>query len=167
MPPENADSGVHLDAQRDRETVLATLAEVAELWGGEWRREGNGGALELPVQAGLRHGLLDLRVETTALGVAGTRLELRVERERWVLHRAAVGMLVIAGLGSLAGVLWPFFPALGTVLPLALVLGVGAWLGVLSRLRNRGVRELLAEVEERLAADEVESAVADTTPEAS
>jgi hypothetical protein len=148
-----------LDTARDVTATLAAVEEVGGFWGAEWQRQGTGGELELPVQAGLRHGLLRVAVATAALDGGGTRLELRVVEQRWVLHRPAVGLLVVAGLGSLAAVAWPFLPALGGVVPLALVLAVGAWLGVLSRLRNRGLAELLAEVEERLereptAADE-------------
>jgi hypothetical protein len=129
--------------------VLAELASVAELWGAEWQREGNGGRLDLPVQAGLRHGLLQIAATTTAVD-GGTRLELAVHSQRWVLHKPATGMLVVAGLGSLAGVAWPFLPALTPVVPLALVLAVGAWLGVLSRLRNHNLPELVLELGERL-----------------
>jgi hypothetical protein len=148
-----------LDTARGVTATLAAMEEVGGFWGAEWQRQGTGGELELPVQAGLRHGLLRVAVTTAALDGGGTRLQLRVVEQRWVLHRPAAGLLVVAGLGSLAAVTWPFLPALGGVVPLALVLAVGAWLGVLSRLRNRGLDELLAEVEERLereptAADE-------------
>ena len=102
------------------------------------------------MQAGLRHGVLELAVTTVGAG-GGTEVTFTEEAAAWRVHRPAAGLLFVALLGSLACVLWPFFPALVPLAPMGLVLGVGAWLVVLSRLRNQGMAELIEDVEGRLA----------------
>jgi hypothetical protein len=135
----------------DAALALSGVEEAAEDWGGTWDRNGNGGLLRLPVQAGLRHGLLDVAVTATEVGGGGTDLAFNVQEETWRVHRPAAGLLVVAGAGGIATALCPFFPALVPFTPLGIVLGVGAWLVVLSRLRNVGLAELVEDVEGRLA----------------
>jgi hypothetical protein len=55
----------------------------------------------------------------------------------------AVAFLVLGALGATAAVLWPFVPALLTLVPLGLVLALGSWYLVVVRLRNSGVEEFL------------------------
>lgn len=130
--------------------ALAALGEEVAAWGGAWRPHGtDGGELTLPVLAGLRAGRLEARAEVSALG-GGSRLVLVETAADWRLQAPAVAILALAALASLAVVLWPFFPQLGGLLPLALVLAVAAWLFVVARLRNQGLEELLAAVAERL-----------------
>ena len=129
--------------------ALAGLATAVDDWGGEWSSREGGGDLTLPVQAGLRHGLLRAHA-TAAARAGGCDIALVVDEERWALDRASVLLLAIAAVASLAAVLWPFVPAVEKVAPLGLVLGATAWLAVLARLRHRGPAELLAEVEATL-----------------
>lgn len=132
--------------------VLDAFGEVVVESGGEWTPAQGGGDLVLPVRAGLRYGLV--RGRARALPRAGgCELALEVIEERWALNRSAVLLLATAGLTSLAGVLWPFFPALTPFAPLGLVLGASAWLAILARLRHQGPAELLAEVEAALDGD--------------
>ena len=133
------------------EAALAAVAAAAEEWGAEWEPRDAGGRLHLPVQAGLRHGRLDVAVAATPAAAGGVELAFDVAAAAWSIHRTAVGLLVIAGLGALATLLWPFVPALGPLAPMGLVLGVAAWLVVVSRLRHHGVAELLEDVADRLA----------------
>jgi hypothetical protein len=138
-----------LRTDRDAEASLAALAEAAGEWGGEWERDGTGGRLALPVHAGLRRGVVQVQASAHDLA-SGSELVLRVEEARWELRRSAALLLLVALLGALAATLWPFVPALEPFPPLGLILAVAAWLAVLGRLRHRGLRELLAEVEDRL-----------------
>ena len=128
--------------RHSRETTLAAVEQAAELWGAAWRADGWGGRLELPVAAGLRRGVVRgrLSVEATA---DGSRLLLRVEESRHTLNRVALVVLLLGGIGALAATLWPFFPPLLAVAPLAIVLALSAWLLVASRLRTSGPDDFL------------------------
>ncbi len=122
--------------------ALAAVAAAAEVWGAEWRREGSGGRLVLPVTAGLRHGRLSGRVSTEpAHQGTGTRLRLEVEDSRYLLHWRAVVILLFGALGAISFTLWPFFPPLLSFAPVALVLAFAAWFLVASRLRTAGPEE--------------------------
>lgn len=159
MPPlEGGTAERRLRSARDLEAALTAVAAAADDWGGEWRREGTGGRLDLPAQAGLRHGLLQLAVRGRDEGARGSELAFALTEERWLLHRPAVALLLAAALGGVAILLWPFVPGLGGLVPLALVLGVGAWLVVVSRLRHHGLTEFLADLDDRLAPHEQGSA---------
>lgn len=129
------------------------MEKAAEAWGAEWSR--SGGRLVMPVTAGLRDGRLAGRlwVEPAA---AGSAVVLRVEERTDRLRTRAVALLVLAAAGGLIGMLWPFFPALLPFLPLALVLVVGAWFLVISRLTTSGPEELLELVRELAAAGDDE-----------
>jgi hypothetical protein len=132
--------------------ALATVGAAAEAWGGTWEPRDGGGLLHLPVQAGLRHGVLEVGVTATGLPAGGVELAFGVQDAAWRIHRTGVGLLVLAALGALAMVLWPFVPALSPLAPMGVVLGVAAWLVVLSRLRHHGLAELAEDVAERLEA---------------
>jgi hypothetical protein len=126
--------------------LTGAVEEAAEAWGGQLGRQGSGGELVLPVQAGLRHGLLRGRFEVAPQG-GGSRLALTVDEIDWQVHRPAVAMLALGAAAAAVLVLWPFLPALQALLPLALVVAVGAWFLVIARLQNRGPEEFLALVE--------------------
>ena len=149
--PGPGDATAHrLRTTADAPTALAAVADAAEAWGGSWELREGGGLLRLPVQAGLRHGELEVGVAATGLPAGGVELAFGVERAAWTVHRTAAGLLVMAALGALATLLWPFVPALGPLAPMGVVLAVAAWLVVLSRLRHHGLAELTEEVGERL-----------------
>jgi hypothetical protein len=144
-----AEPGVHrLRTRATAAETLGALGEVVEAWGGEWRAATR--ELEVPLQAGVRHGWLRGRADAAAQ-IGGSELVLHTEEPRWALDRSAVLMLLLAAASGLCCVLWPFYPPLGRFVPIGLVLGASVWLVVLSRLRNRGIAELLEEVEEALA----------------
>jgi hypothetical protein len=132
------------EAQPDE--LTDAVAEAADAWGGGFQRHGQGGDLVLPVQAGLRHGRLEGRVEVRP-DETGSRLTLTVERIDYRVHRPAMIILLLGAAAGLVLVLWPFVPGLEGLLPIALILVVGAWFLVVSRLQNRGAEEFLATVE--------------------
>lgn len=121
---------------------LEAVERAAELWGADWNRLGTGGRLELPVHAGVRHGTVSARLSTEPER-DGTSVVVRVESSHYKLKTGAVSILTLGGLGALALTLWPLYPRLLAVAPLALVFSVLAWLVVASRLQNSGVEEFL------------------------
>ena len=136
---------------------LRALAEVADGWGatwradGRWRHDGDGGRLELPVVAGLRRGRVAGRLRVAAAG-AGARVTFRVEESELHLQKTMVTVLVAAAGGAVVMFLAPFFPGLAPALPLSLLLLLGAWFFVLSRLKNSGPEELLETLVRRIEA---------------
>ncbi len=132
------------------EESLDAVERAAELWGADWHRHGTGGRLELPVHAGVRRGTLTARLSTEpvaqgeALGEGnGTVLVVHVESSHYRLQTTAVSILAAGGLGALALTLWPLYPPLLALAPLALIFVVVAWLVIASRLQNSGVEEFL------------------------
>ena len=128
------------------EETLDAVEHAAEFWGADWHRHGTGGRLELPVHAGVRRGWLTARLsaepEPPGEG-SGTVLTVSVESSHYRLQTAAVSILGIGGVGGLALTLWPLYPPLLALAPLALIFVVVAWLFVASRLQNSGVEEFL------------------------
>ena len=155
-----------LRTERDLEKALAALAWTVEDWGGEWTASGNGGELRVPVEAGLRRGFVRARVTATATS-RGSELTIEIVEARWWMHRVAVALLLGAAVPAMAGVLWPFVPAVAPLVPLGLVLAAAAWLAILARLRHRGTAEFLRDVETALEAPTtVATAAAEDAPPA-
>lgn len=132
--------------------VLKAVERAAEDWGAGWQAGIAGGRLELPISAGLRHGRMSARLDLEG-GLAGegvgedgprTRVVLRPERAEYHLWTPAVVMLVVAVAGALLTVVWPFFPKLLPLAPFGAILGLSAWLLIITRLQNRGPEEFLA-----------------------
>ena len=121
-----------------REAARATV----EAWGGEWEEEGARDRVRLPIQAGLRRALATGTMRAADEG-RETCLELELEPSSWSLHLPGVAVLLLATLAAIPVVLWPFFPALGPLVPLGLLAALGAWFLVVARLQNRGAEELL------------------------
>jgi hypothetical protein len=144
---------LRLQTIRDREAALAAVVSTVEEWSGEWTPAGDGGELRLPVEAGLRRGFVRGRVSASATS-GGGELALEIVEERWWVHRVAVALLLGAAVPAMAGVLWPFVPAVAPLVPLGLVLGAAAWLAILARLRHRGPAEFLSDVEAALESAE-------------
>jgi hypothetical protein len=136
-----------LDLDFDRHEALERVAEAAEIWGAHWRQEGTGGRLELPVTAGVRRGVLGGRLWFESAS-SGTRAVLRIEESRYSLNLSAIGVLLLGAVGGFVIMLWPFFPQLLALAPLAGVLALVAWLLVASRLRTTGAEEFLELVAE-------------------
>jgi hypothetical protein len=137
-----------IDTYLSPEEALEEIARASEIWGATWHPEGVGGRLELPVLAGLRHGLLVGHVSTEP-GTTGSRVIFRVEDRHYRLQWTALLILAVGASGGIAATLWPFFPALLGIAPLAIVVAIGAWILVASRLRTSTPEDFL----ELLAAD--------------
>lgn len=124
------------------EETLDAIERAAEFWDAGWRRHGVGGRLELPVVAGLRRGMITAQLSTVAEG-DGTALTIQVESSHYKLQTASVSLLAMGGLGGLALTVWPLYPPILALAPVALILLVVAWLVVGSRLQNSGIEEFL------------------------
>jgi hypothetical protein len=125
--------------------ALTALASVAEDGGAEWRPEGEGGELILPVVAGLRRGVAAGRITVTRAGAA-SRISYDVTGSELRVQRPAVVILTVALAAAVLGMLWPFFPALISVAPWAAAIVLSAWLLVVARLRSAGAEEFLRAV---------------------
>jgi hypothetical protein len=138
--------------------ALAALAHTADEWGAEYQpvSDGDGdgdgdgataGRLRLPVVAGLRRGWTGGTVTAQAsVGSreGGTLLSFRPDEGDLFLHGPTMVVLLIAAVGGLLTVLWPFFPQLLPAASFGAVLALAGWFLVLSRLRTSGPREFLA-----------------------
>lgn len=126
---------------------LATAAFDQELtsWGG--RREDDDHGFVLPVQAGLRRGFVRARVAVERLGADGARIELRQTEEDLTVHVPSVVILLLGALGGLALVFWPFAPGLSPMIPFAVLVSLGAWFVVSSRIGQVGLAEFARALE--------------------
>ena len=115
--------------------AMRSVGTAADLWGASWRPGSSSGTLLLPVVRGLRRGVERCHVSISPAGF-GSELELTVEERRLEVNRSAAVVLVFGGLGGLIVTLWPFFPGLMPLLPVAVVLPLAAWLLVVARLRS-------------------------------
>lgn len=131
-----------LDTEMGVDETLAAVEQAAELWGADWARQGRSGRIRLPVNSGVRTGLLDGHLAVTSRP-GGTKLSFDVEQSRYETNRQAVALLVAGGLGGLVLMLWPFFPVLLGFAPVAIVMLLITWFVVVSRIRNNGPREFL------------------------
>jgi len=131
-----------IDTELPSEEALAAVARASEIWGATWNREGSSGRLELPVLAGLRHGFLVGRVWTEPTAT-GSRVIFRVEERHFRLQGTAIVILTLGAAGGITATLWPFFPSLLGIAPLAVVVAIGAWILVASRLRTSTAEEFL------------------------
>lgn len=130
-----------VELREDPVAALNLVALAADEWGGLWESHGKrGGRLGLPVLAGLRHGWVagPVNAEPSA---GGTVLTFEVEESRWHLQTASVITLLLAAAGALVTIAAPLVPALWRLVPLGIMLSVGAWLFIVSRLRNSGPEE--------------------------
>lgn len=138
-----------IDFDASPEVVLGSVATAADLWGATWQPGSSGGTLRLPVVRGLWRGVEQCQVAVEPSS-SGATLELTVE-ESWLrVNRSAVVVLLFGGAGGLIVALWPFFPGLMPLLPVAVVLALAAWLLVVARLRNSRPEDflmLIAEIE--------------------
>jgi hypothetical protein len=133
--------------------ALSALRQAAEDWGAELQEEGDGGLLHLPILAGMRRGLMSGPVEIRPTE-GGSRLTFRPETSIYYVQTQAVAVLLLAVVGGLLTVLWPFFPKLLEVAPFGAVVALGGWFLVISRLRTSGPDEFLEAVEAVAAQEE-------------
>ena len=148
--------GGAIEIEATAETIHQALSFVAEEWGGQWKDDGDGGELWIPVNAGLRRGFWHGAVEIEALPADTAACRLRVEQKdsQMQVNRGAAMILFFGAAGGVVAVLWPFFPALIQLGPFALVLAIAAWLLVSSRIRNSGLEEFFEAVEAVSTAEE-------------
>ena len=123
--------------------ALSSLARAAEMWGAELEPQDRGGRLHLPVTAGLRRGLISGTVQVEPLGDGGSRVVFQPEERVDQIHTPAVVILLLAAAGALLAVLWPFYPRLLPVAPFGVILALGGWFLVVSRLRSSGPDDFL------------------------
>ncbi|HEY0783547.1 MAG TPA: hypothetical protein VGE98_13900 [Thermoanaerobaculia bacterium] len=136
----------------DPERVRTALATAAEGWGAELEPAGDGYRLQLSVVAGLRRGVVSGTLAISPVS-EGSRLVFYVENESYRVHLAPVAVLVVAALGSLVVLAWPFFPGLLGLAPFGALLALGGWFLVVSQLRSSGPKEFLDSVAAELARD--------------
>jgi hypothetical protein len=127
--------------------ALHSLQTAADLWGANWEPDTAGGILRLPVVRGLWRGVEQCRLTIAPAG-DGASLELTVEESWLEVNRTAVVILLFGGVGGLVVALWPFFPQLMPLLPVAVVLALAAWLLVVARLRSSHPEDFLKLVSE-------------------
>jgi hypothetical protein len=128
--------------------ALSSLRRTAEDLGAEFQADGMGGKLYLPVLAGLRRGLISGDVEILP-AEGGCRLVFRPETAVYHVQTQAVMILLLATVGGLLTILWPFFPRLLEIAPFGALVALGGWFLVISRLRTSGPDEFLEAVAAR------------------
>lgn len=131
-----------VELEEGPESALQSLAAAAELWGADWQPDSSGGTLQLPVVRGLWRGVERCRVSVSSSG-SGSVVGLTVEESWHRANRSAVVVLLFGGAGGLIVALWPFFPGLMPLLPVAVVLALAAWLLVVARLRSSHPEDFL------------------------
>jgi hypothetical protein len=149
-----------IDLDRPPAEALAAVAKAAEAWGADWQPGIDGGRLGLPLVAGIRHGLVQGRLEVERHG-AGSRLAYRPEDAVFVVRTAPVAILAIAGAGGVMTVLWPFFPALLPLAPLGAILALSGWFLVVSRLSTSTPDDFLRLVAEVAGEEGADGAAAE------
>jgi hypothetical protein len=127
--------------------ALETVADAAEIWGGEWQRHGTGGRLAIPLAAGIRRGFVAGAISTEP-AAGGVRLRFLVETSEFRVQRSALFILLVGAAGGVLLMVAPLVPGLLELLPVAVVVLLLAWFLVLSRLRNRSADDFLREVAE-------------------
>lgn len=120
----------------------AALGVATKEWGGEWRAEGSGGRVALPVAAGLRRGLTECDVSIEPAG-EGCRVTFEVTAAAWSINWIATMILVFGAAGGILLLLWPLFPDLLGLAPFAAIIAFSAWFLVASRLRTSSLEDYL------------------------
>ena len=136
-----------VELEASPEAVLESVAAAADLWEATWQPESIGGTLRLPVVRGLWRGVEQCHV-TVEPTRSGSAVELTVEESWQQVNRSALVVLLFGGAGGLIVALWPFFPGLMPLLPVAVVLALAAWLLVVARLRSSHPEDFLKLVAE-------------------
>ncbi len=98
--------------------------------------------MAFPVAAGLRHGLVEGRLEIVA-EADRSRLAFEVEKVTYWLNWSAIAILSVGASGGILLLLWPLYPVLLTLAPVAAIAAFSAWFLVNARLSNSGPREFL------------------------
>ena len=140
-----AEQSVHVDAKPT--AALKRVAEHAEMWGGAWDGlDKSSGKLGLPVSAGLRRGWVEGDVRAEADGKGGCTLTFQEDHSAYQIDRGSVMILVAAAFGCLVSLLAMFLPKLLPLLPVSILISIGAYIVVIARLRNSGPEEFFEAV---------------------
>ena len=141
--------GDSIEISASVEAVGHALKQAAEEWGGQWKVSADGGELWIPVSAGLRRGYWRGDVLLAPSPSSPGLILLTAEAKDLQMHvnRGGALILLAGAAGGIVAVLWPFFPALLEIGPMALVLAIAAWLLVSSHIRNSGLEEFLETVD--------------------
>ena len=138
----------------DRATSLTLVARLAEDWNGRWIPESRrAGRLGLPVLAGVRHGWVEgrLTIESGEGDPDGSILLYHVDKSEYRVRKRVVALLLFSAWAALVVLFFPFFPRLAALLPVCLMILVGAWLFIVGALRNSGPEEFFEMLEEDAA----------------
>ncbi len=138
---------IEIDASA--EVVSRALDQAAGEWGGKWEAAGDGGELWIPVSAGLRRGYWSgsILVAASPSSPGGVRLSVEPKDVRLRVNRGGAIIMLFGALGGVVAVVWPFFPSLLHLGPMAIVMAIAAWLLVSAHIRNSGLEEFLETVE--------------------
>lgn len=142
-----------VEIEADVPLALEAVADAAEMWGGDWERQGEGGRLTIPVSAGVRHGHVSGQISTRPQGRV-SEVVLHVESVHYQLHWPSLAVLLFGAVGGLLIVVAPFFPPLFPLVPAGVILSLAAWFLVVARMKSRGSPEFLAFVGELVAAEQ-------------
>jgi hypothetical protein len=104
------------------------------------------------VAAGLRRGLVEGAVTLAPEG-DGCRLALEVTTAAYSLNWAAAVILACGGGAATVLLLWPFFPTLLPLAPIAALLAFSSWFLVVARLRTTSPQDYLDDLAANLAGD--------------
>jgi len=118
------------------------MADHTADWGGDWTATDSGGEVALPVAAGLRRGLIEGTV-TVSPREGGCTVTLEVTATAYSLNWVAVSILTFGATGGLVLLLWPLFPQLLALAPLAAIAAFSSWFLVASRLRTSSPEDYL------------------------
>jgi len=162
--PEEQRYEVSTDVNVDE--ALAAVGRTAEAWGASWSRSGKAGELRLPVNSGVRAGIVSGRIEAASAGT-GTRLVFKVDESHYETNKQAVALLVGGGLSGIVLMLWPFFPLLLGLAPVAIVMALISWFVVGSRIRYNGPQDFLELITEQAGREPEPAESAQEGPEAS
>ncbi|MEM9558296.1 MAG: hypothetical protein AAGC60_28840 [Acidobacteriota bacterium] len=163
--------------------ALGELEETVVAWGGEFQDQPAqpgttpSALIQLPVRAGIRygwvagavraipdgHGAADHGTDADHAKNGFTRLEFTVDDEEYRVDKAAFGVLLLAAAGALVTLVAPLVPHLVSLVPVGILLAVGAWFFIIARLRNSGPEELFDLLDE-MGDEEDDDSVRDRLP---
>lgn len=128
---------------RDTDAARTLVGQLVE----DWRGVIEDGLVHLPVQSGLRRGVVAVALEIERLGARGSRVTLVQRDELLAVHLPSVLILLAGAFSGIAMVFWPFFPRLTPLMPVAFLTTIGAWFLVASRLGQLGLSEFAEALE--------------------
>ena len=136
-----------VDIEESADGALNLVARQAELWGADWQKvDSTTGKLGLPVSAGLRRGWVEGTVRIESTGETRSRIAFEPENDDYRVDRGSVMILIAAGIGCLITIFAMYIPRLIPLIPIGILLAIGAYIVVIARLRNSGPEEFFEAV---------------------